>query len=168
MTQEIERKLSHGQGKAARVAFNRKVDMHPPPANANVTESPPTTHHQRSQTHTAVQPDAQSLRPPNSSADDARNPENTVPPTGGPSETGRNAPRPTAQLIRAKSDYFPHNNAEAGASKSDDEDPQLRHGWQEEYTSSEYLKVLNSVSRPICFRENKEVALVLWRWTNSP
>lgn len=49
--------------------------------------------------------------------------------------------------MRAKSDYLPHHNVEnPGLPKVDNEDLQIRHGWQEEHTSSEYLKVLNSVS----------------------
>lgn len=54
--------------------------------------------------------------------------------------------RPPAPLLRAKSDYGPRRGSEKGAHGSDDEESQMRHGWEDEYTSSEYLALLNSVS----------------------
>lgn len=77
-------------------------------------------------------------------------PENEV--LTGPARMGANAAglnrdfsngsRPT--LIRARSEHF-HQYSESSASRDDDDGFQLRHGWQDEYTSSEYLRVLTSV-----------------------
>lgn len=49
-------------------------------------------------------------------------------------------------LKRAKSDYGPSRITFDKVAGDDDEDFAMRHGWQEEYTSSEYLKILHSVS----------------------
>ncbi|KAL1959846.1 hypothetical protein VTO42DRAFT_991 [Malbranchea cinnamomea] len=133
MTQENSRKLSQSQGKAARVAFDVQPDTSSPPTSDHLA---PSLGHQRSQTQVDLQRDVRpnGHRPP-SGADS----ENTDI-TSAPKPT-----RPTATLIRAKSDYLPHYSAEnAVVPRPDDEDFQLRHGWQEEHTSSEYLKVLNS------------------------
>ncbi|KAJ5616257.1 hypothetical protein N7537_001371 [Penicillium hordei] len=47
-------------------------------------------------------------------------------------------------LKRAKSDYGPSRITFDKVAGDDDEDFAMRHGWQEEYTSSEYLKILHS------------------------
>lgn len=49
-------------------------------------------------------------------------------------------------LKRAKSDYGPSRMIFDKSNEDDEEDFAMRHGWQEEYTSSEYLKILHSVS----------------------
>lgn len=54
-----------------------------------------------------------------------------------------NLGRPAAPLMRAKSDFGPRRTGENG---SDDEDWKMRHGWEDEFTSHEYLSLLNSVS----------------------
>lgn len=58
---------------------------------------------------------------------------------------GRGA-RPTNALVRAKSDHWLKHEGDAAKKDEEDEDFELRHGWQDEYNSSEYLKILNSVS----------------------
>lgn len=57
-------------------------------------------------------------------------------------------PRPGSRpsLQRAKSDYGPRSGLER-SHQGEDDDFAMRHGWQEEYTSSEYLKILHSVCR---------------------
>jgi regulator-associated protein of mTOR len=52
-------------------------------------------------------------------------------------------------MKRAKSDYGPSRITFDKVAGDDDEDFAMRHGWQEEYTSSEYLKILHSVSMTI-------------------
>ncbi|KAJ5888440.1 hypothetical protein N7495_008481 [Penicillium taxi] len=48
-------------------------------------------------------------------------------------------------LKRTRSDFGPNNRVSFDKSAGDeDEDFAMRHGWQEEYTSSEYLKILHS------------------------
>lgn len=48
-------------------------------------------------------------------------------------------------LARAKSDYGPRRAAEGGPHEGDDESWKMRHGWEDEYSSTEYLSLLNSV-----------------------
>jgi regulator-associated protein of mTOR len=55
-------------------------------------------------------------------------------------------------LKRARSDYGPRGGSFEKPliiDNEEEEDFAMRHGWQEEYTSSEYLKVLHSVSRQL-------------------
>lgn len=66
-----------------------------------------------------------------------------------PTDRVSDSGRPTAALKRAKSDYGPRVGFDKSTHGDDEEDVTMRHGWQEEYTSSEYLKVLHSVSRRI-------------------
>lgn len=128
-----------GQGKSVRVAFGPQVDEYIPPSNN--APSPTAPGHQRARTTVAEQLQSNgrpnSSQAPSSSADGNKG-------TASPAVT-RNL-RPIPALIRAKSEHFPKFGVENGAPHSDDEDFQLRHGWHEEYTSSEYLKILNSVS----------------------
>jgi len=49
-------------------------------------------------------------------------------------------------LTRARSDYGPRRAAERGPKNGDDESWKMRHGWEDEYSSTEYLSLLNSVS----------------------
>lgn len=52
-------------------------------------------------------------------------------------------------LKRAKSDYGPSRATfDKPVVGDEEEDFAMRHGWQEEYTSSEYLKILHSVREP--------------------
>lgn len=49
-------------------------------------------------------------------------------------------------LKRTRSDYGPSRiGLDKQAPGDEEEDFAMRHGWQEEYTSSEYLKILHSV-----------------------
>ncbi|EGE84971.1 regulatory associated protein-mTOR [Blastomyces dermatitidis ATCC 18188] len=126
-----------GQGKSVRVAFGPQVDEYIPPSND--VPSPSTLSHPRSKT-TVIEELQSNGRPDSSQA-----PSSSTDGNNGPASAvvKRNL-RPTPALIRAKSEHFPKFGVENGAPNSDDEDFQLRHGWHEEYTSSEYLKILNS------------------------
>ena len=53
--------------------------------------------------------------------------------------------RPRKQLFRATTDLGPRQ-ASPSRPSSDEEDWELRHGWEEQYNSEEYLTILNSVS----------------------
>lgn len=79
-------------------------------------------------------------RPTSSSGDNTANGE--IPPRR-PSPRRSESSRP-AMLKRARSDYGPSRITFDKVAGDDDEDFAMRHGWQEEYTSSEYLKILHS------------------------
>ena len=51
--------------------------------------------------------------------------------------------RPRQQLLRAATDFGPRKTSPSRPSS--DEDWELRHGWEEQYNSEEYLTILNSV-----------------------
>lgn len=133
--------------KLARVAFGPDLETHIPPRDKS--PAPPTGHHRSFTTFDLPQPPSTSGRPTSSSAEN--NPPAVVAeerprmPTDRVSDSGR----PTAALKRAKSDYGPRVGFDKSTHGDDEEDVTMRHGWQEEYTSSEYLKVLHSVSRRI-------------------
>ena len=143
MTQAIDRQRGQSQGRAPRVAFDPQADTYIPPPSE--TPAPSLGVHQRSQTQVDLHRDARPnglVHPP---AVDAGNSSQITSPD---TESVPKRSRPTSTLVRAKSDYLPHHNAESTAvPRVNSENFQIRHGWQEEHTSSEYLKVLNSVSR---------------------
>ena len=49
-------------------------------------------------------------------------------------------------LQRARSDYGPRHRGERNAAVVEEDLWRMRHGWEDEYTSNEYLALLNSVS----------------------
>ncbi|KAL2829382.1 raptor N-terminal caspase like domain-containing protein [Aspergillus pseudoustus] len=127
--------------KSVRVAFGPDLETFIPPRERS--PQPITGHHQRSLTNVEhKQPP--SGRPTSSSG------ENTASTTENSSRyaSGQesDSARPTAALKRARSDYGPRGGFEKAITidNEDEEDFAMRHGWQEEYTSSEYLKVLHS------------------------
>lgn len=128
--------------KSTRVAFGPDLETYIPPRDRSPA---PTTGHHRSFTSVGhQQPSLSTLARPTSSStgDNAIRPDDS---SRIPSDRASDSGRPTSMLKRAKSDYGPRlafDNAAAG----DDEDLTMRHGWQEEFTSSEYLKALHSVS----------------------
>jgi regulator-associated protein of mTOR len=137
MTQGAESRRN--QQKSVRVTFGPQTDKYIPLSN-----NAPTGGHQRSRT------DVEQI--PSEGQSNARFNNRNAPPPGQnpelwPDAAPRNG-RPTSTLVRAKSEHWPRSGLDNGISKDGDDDFQLRHGWQEEYTSSEYLKILNSVSRP--------------------
>lgn len=141
--------------KSVRVAFGPDLETHIPPREKS--PAPPLSNHHRS--FTSVE-QKQLFVPPGRPTSSSGENTNTTPTenssrytsdhagseSGGGS--GGGAGRPTAALKRAKSDYGPRGGFSTPVlvDNEDEEDFAMRHGWQEEYTSSEYLKVLHSVS----------------------
>ncbi|KAL3468556.1 raptor N-terminal caspase like domain-containing protein [Aspergillus heterothallicus] len=127
--------------KSARVAFGPDLETYIPPRERS--PQPITGHHQRSLTNVEHKPSPNG-RPTSSSGENtASTTENNSRYASG--QESDNA-RPTAALKRARSDYGPRGGFEKPIifDNEDEEDFAMRHGWQEEYTSSEYLKVLHS------------------------
>ncbi|KAL1848459.1 Target of rapamycin complex 1 subunit kog1 [Paecilomyces lecythidis] len=125
------------QNKSVRVAFGPDLDTYIPPRDES--PAPGQGHHRSFTVHTLPPPQS---RPTSSSA--GENP--IVVPDSPPSVTPDRASdsgRPTT-LKRAKSDYGPRLGLDKAATGDEEEDFAMRHGWQEEYTSSEYLKILHS------------------------
>ncbi|KAL2868570.1 ubiquitin-binding TORC1 subunit KOG1 [Aspergillus lucknowensis] len=126
--------------KSVRVAFGPDLETHVPPRERS--PAPLSTHHHRSFT-SVEQKQSPQVRPTSSSGENSSNAENSSRYTS--DQTSDNA-RPTAALKRAKSDYGPRGGSDKPVviDNDDEEDFAMRHGWQEEYTSSEYLKILHS------------------------
>lgn len=132
------------QQKSARVAFGPDIETHIPPRD----RSPPSTtgHHRSFTSVERKQPPIATPGRPTSSS----NGESAVDSDSHaevPSDRASDGGRPVSTLKRAKSDYGPRLGLDNPAAGNDEEDFAIRHGWQEEYTSSEYLKLLHSVSR---------------------
>ncbi|CAG7918602.1 unnamed protein product [Penicillium olsonii] len=135
--------------KSVRVAFGPDLETTIP---ARERSPAPLAGHHRSLTTVEQKPPAlahPAPRPTSSSGDNSAIGE--APPRR-PSPRRSESSRP-AMLKRAKSDYGPSRITFDKVAGDDDEDFAMRHGWQEEYTSSEYLKILHSVSstHPINF-----------------
>ncbi|OGM43149.1 WD repeat-containing protein mip1 [Aspergillus bombycis] len=126
--------------KSVRVAFGPDLETHIPPRDKSPAPGP--GHHRSFTTverrHAPITtPD----RPTSSSAGEGPaviedNPRLI-------SDRASDSARPST-LKRAKSDYGPRLGLDKSAAGEDEEDFAMRHGWQEEYTSSEYLKILHS------------------------
>ena len=56
--------------------------------------------------------------------------------------------RPRVQLQRANTDHGPQGRSSPGTSQAAEENWELRHGWEDQYNSSEYLGLLSSVWPP--------------------
>lgn len=54
--------------------------------------------------------------------------------------------RPRAQITRTQTDFGPNNQVRPSRAGAADEVGELRHGWEDEYNSAEFLGLLNSVS----------------------
>lgn len=67
-----------------------------------------------------------------------------VPETARPSQTSMSGRRQALQ--RARSDFGPRHRGERNAAVIEEDLWRMRHGWEDEYTSNEYLALLNSVS----------------------
>lgn len=132
--------------KLARVAFGPELET-PIPARDR-PEALATSH----RSFTTVEQKQQTLAPParptSSSAGESAAVGGSESPPRRASPRRAESGRP-AQLKRVKSDYGPNRvTFDKPATGDEDEDIAMRHGWQEEYTSSEYLKILHSVSLP--------------------
>lgn len=131
--------------KSARVAFGPDLETYILPRDES--PAPSIGLHHRSFT-TVEQKQSAPARPTSSSAGDGAVISKTTSrlPLDFMSDTER--PKPT--LKRAKSDsgqrLVTARVTGGGGGDDDEEDFAMRHGWQEEYTSSEYLKILHSVS----------------------
>lgn len=68
-------------------------------------------------------------------------------PSSGESDQSQDAPsaRPNAQLVRANSDYGPRRQSSVNKHDASEENWELRHGWEDQYNSTEYLGLLSSV-----------------------
>ncbi|KKA23528.1 Meiotic regulator-interacting protein [Rasamsonia emersonii CBS 393.64] len=118
----------------ARVTFGPATDADIRPRDGS--PRPVAAHHRSFTSVESQRPDLTSTPArPNSSA------EKTTAADGPPdrASVGRQAPA----LQRTRSDYGPRSGVDRSVS-GDDDDFAMRHGWQEEYTSSEYLKILHS------------------------
>lgn len=127
------------QGKSARVAFGPELERHIPPRDKSPIPSLP---HQRSFS-TVEKNRSLAARPTSSSTEEGTVISKTT--SRLPSDYLSDVERPKPTLKRAKSDSG-HRLGTSKAISDDDEDFAMRHGWQEEYTSTEYLKILHSVS----------------------
>lgn len=130
------------QNKTARVAFGPKLETFIPSSAAS---PPAASGHQRSLTGLDQ---TQSGESSNSAADLTATSESRRPLVVSPQASDVVTPnrRSTPALLRTKSDFGPRLGLDRGPPSDDDEAFHIRHGWQEEYTSSEYLKILHSVS----------------------
>ncbi|KAL4920921.1 raptor N-terminal caspase like domain-containing protein [Aspergillus aurantiobrunneus] len=125
--------------KSVRLAFGADLETHIPPRDKS--PAPLSNHHRSFTSVEHKQPPP--ARPTSSSGENATSTETSSRYT---SDQGSDSARPTAALKRAKSDYGPRGGFSTPVlvDNEDEEDFAMRHGWQEEYTSSEYLKVLHS------------------------
>lgn len=139
------------QNKTARVAFGPKLETFIPSSAAS---PPATTTHQRSLTdlHQAQTGESSTKTTDITPASDSRRPVVVSPQASDVIAPNR---RSTPALLRTKSDYGPRLGLDRAPPSDDDEPFHIRHGWQEEYTSSEYLKILHSVSPSCNFDETK-------------
>ncbi|KAJ5748836.1 uncharacterized protein N7511_010532 [Penicillium nucicola] len=128
--------------KSARVAFGPDLETTIP---ARERSPAPLAGHHRSFTTVEQRQPSMALpeRPTSSSGENLSSGIDTDAPPRRPSPRRSESSRP-AMLKRAKSDYGPSRITFDKAPGDDDEDFAMRHGWQEEYTSSEYLKILHS------------------------
>ncbi|THC95776.1 hypothetical protein EYZ11_004729 [Aspergillus tanneri] len=130
--------------KSVRVAFGPDLETHIPPRDKS--PAPIASHHR---SFTAVERKAPPLTSPPGRPTSSSGGENTVIVDSNirlTSDRASDTARPTSTLKRTRSDYGPRVGFDRSAFGDDEEDFAMRHGWQEEYTSSEYLKILHSVS----------------------
>ncbi|KAJ5094524.1 Armadillo-like helical [Penicillium angulare] len=126
--------------KSARVAFGPDLETTIP---ARERSPAPLSSHHRS--FTSVEQKQASVTTPARPTSSAGENVGLVPeePPRRPSPRRSESSRPS-MLKRAKSDYGPSRVTFDKPIGDDEEDFAMRHGWQEEYTSSEYLKILHS------------------------
>ncbi|KAJ5492588.1 Target of rapamycin complex 1 subunit mip1 [Penicillium diatomitis] len=146
MEESLQQPVTNGESeprrptKSARVAFGPELETTIP---ARDRSPAPMSGHQRS--FTSVEQLSSSLaqppRPTSSGGENAGTSE--AEPPRRPSARGSEKGRP-AMLKRARSDFGPSAITFDKSLGEEEEDFAMRHGWQEEYTSSEYLKILHS------------------------
>lgn len=131
--------------KSVRVAFGPELETTIPARERS--PAPLSNHHRSFTTIEQKHPSIATPTRPTSSGGENAVLEADSPPRR-PSPRRSESSRPT-MLKRAKSDYGPSRIIFDKPNEDEEEDFAMRHGWQEEYTSSEYLKILHSVSRHI-------------------
>lgn len=128
------------QNRSVRVSFGPTSDSVIPARDHSPT---PLNSHHRSLTEVEPQESSSAQPAPrfdgSYDSNDATATETLAPPSR-PSIGGR-----PGTLQRAKSDYGPRSVISSQATTNEEDDFAMRHGWQEEYTSTEYLKLLHSV-----------------------
>lgn len=131
------------RNKSVRVAFGPELETTIPTRERS--PAPLTSHHR---SFTTVEQKQVSIAPPPRPTSSGGENVALIPdePPRRPSPRRSESSRP-AMLKRAKSDYGPSRVTFDKTVGEEEEDFAMRHGWQEEYTSSEYLKILHSVSR---------------------
>lgn len=128
-----------GQNRSVRVSFGPGPDSVLPTRNRSPT---PLSSHQRS--FTEVESQRSPLQPPTDRPTDSlTDSTGDTPVENYPASRNSIGSRPLS-LQRAKSDYGPRSAVNSKPATNDDDDFAMRHGWQEEYTSTEYLKLLHS------------------------
>jgi regulator-associated protein of mTOR len=131
------------RNKSVRVAFGPDLETTIP---ARERSPAPLSSHHRSFTTVEHKPPSlapPSVRPTSSAGENAVIGPSSPPRRPSPRRSESSRP---AMLKRAKSDYGPSRvTFDQPVIGDDEEDFAMRHGWQEEYTSSEYLKILHSV-----------------------
>lgn len=135
--------------KSARVAFGPDLETYIPPRDKS--PAPPTGHHRSFTNVEQLQPpNPTTVRPTSSSGEATVDSETSPHVTSDRASDGGG--RPISMLKRAKSDYGPRLGFDKAAAGDDEGNLAMRHGWQEEFTSSEYLKALHSVSKNTILR----------------
>lgn len=130
------------RNKSVRVAFGPDLETTIPTRERS--PAPISSHHRSFTTVEQRQPSiTPPVRPTSSGGDNAVLAPDEPPRRPSPRRSESSRP---AMLKRAKSDYGPSRVTFDKIAGEDEEDFAMRHGWQEEYTSSEYLKILHSVS----------------------
>lgn len=131
------------RNKSVRVAFGPDLETTIP---ARERSPAPLSSHHRSFTTVEHKPSSlvvPSPRPTSSAGENAALGPSSPPRRPSPRRSESSRP---AMLKRAKSDYGPSRvTFDHSVVGEEEEDFAMRHGWQEEYTSSEYLKILHSV-----------------------
>ncbi|KAJ5920840.1 hypothetical protein N7466_009166 [Penicillium verhagenii] len=126
--------------KSVRVAFGPELETTIPTRERS--PAPISSHHRSfttvEQKHSSI---ATPARPTSSAGENAGLGPDETPRRPSPRRSESSRP---SMLKRAKSDYGPSRVTFDKPAGEDEEDFAMRHGWQEEYTSSEYLKILHS------------------------
>lgn len=132
-----------GQNRSVRVSFGLEPDSGAPSRDRSPS---PLNSHPRPFTATeSTESSSTSLVPAEENPPEENNPDSTD--HNAASRRSSASARP-GTLQRARSDFGPRSAVSGQAPKNEEDDFAMRHGWQEEYTSTEYLKLLHSVSRP--------------------
>lgn len=133
--------------KSVRVAFGPELETTIPARERS--PAPLSSHHRSFTTFEQKQPSlAPPARPTSSAGENVALASDSPPRRPSPRRSESSRPH---MLKRTRSDYGPSRVAlDKQVLGDEEEDFAMRHGWQEEYTSSEYLKILHSVRLHSC------------------